>query len=76
MEPVPNPSAKRNGAKIQVDFQQGSRAMSRYFQVYRTARPLTLKPHLAVCKVGTCFFDDVGLLQILMLVMFLVRNSC
>lgn len=35
--------------KMQVDFQQGSRAMSRYFQVYRTARPLTLKPLWTVC---------------------------
>ena len=41
--PKPKCDFPRVKIKIQADFQQGSRAMSRYFQVYRTARPLTLQ---------------------------------
>ena len=48
----------------QVDFQQGSRAMSRYFQVYRTARSLTLAVFL--------FARDVLFWFILMMLFFFV----
>ena len=51
----------------QVDFQQGSRAMSRYFQVYRTARSLTLAVFL--------FARDVLFWFILMMLFFLYNGD-
>ena len=54
----PKPKCDFPRVKIQVDFQQGSRAMSRYFQVYRTARPLTLHCRCEPFAVGTWYFDN------------------